>query len=197
MRTGARAPFGKRPDRRRHAARRRMPPARDRSRSPSGSASRSSAPRTACIEIVVANMVRAIRTVSVERGHDPRSYCLLPFRRRRAVACERSGARARHYALPGAGRARHPVRARPDCLRPEGRHRTVGPHQAGGKAISAESRQVLESMMKDADRLVRAQSPSNRLIARFALSFDMRYVGQNFELAVPVGTAGRRQIARA
>ena len=31
------------------------------------------------IEIVVANMVRAIRTVSVERGHDPRNYCLLPF----------------------------------------------------------------------------------------------------------------------
>ena len=31
------------------------------------------------IEIVAANMVRAIRTVSVERGHDPRQYCLLPF----------------------------------------------------------------------------------------------------------------------
>ena len=26
-----------------------------------------------------ANMVRAIRTISVERGHDPRSYCLMPF----------------------------------------------------------------------------------------------------------------------
>ena len=31
------------------------------------------------IEIVVANMVRAIRTVSVERGHDPRDFALLPF----------------------------------------------------------------------------------------------------------------------
>ncbi len=29
--------------------------------------------------IVVANMVRAIRTVSVERGHDPRAFALLPF----------------------------------------------------------------------------------------------------------------------
>ena len=29
--------------------------------------------------IVVANMVRAIRTVSVERGHDPRNFALLPF----------------------------------------------------------------------------------------------------------------------
>ncbi len=29
--------------------------------------------------IVVANMVRAIRAVSVERGHDPRNFALLPF----------------------------------------------------------------------------------------------------------------------
>jgi N-methylhydantoinase A len=29
--------------------------------------------------IVVANMVRAIRSVSVERGHDPRAFVLLPF----------------------------------------------------------------------------------------------------------------------
>jgi N-methylhydantoinase A len=29
--------------------------------------------------IVVANMVRAIRTVSVERGYDPRDFALLPF----------------------------------------------------------------------------------------------------------------------
>ena len=31
------------------------------------------------VDIVVANMVRAIRTVSVERGHDPRDFTLLPF----------------------------------------------------------------------------------------------------------------------
>ena len=29
--------------------------------------------------IVVANMVRAVRTISVERGHDPRDYVLMPF----------------------------------------------------------------------------------------------------------------------
>jgi N-methylhydantoinase A len=31
------------------------------------------------IGIVVANMVRAIRAISVERGHDPRAFALLPF----------------------------------------------------------------------------------------------------------------------
>ena len=29
--------------------------------------------------IVVANMVRTIRTISVERGHDPRKFILMPF----------------------------------------------------------------------------------------------------------------------
>jgi N-methylhydantoinase A len=29
--------------------------------------------------IVIANMVRAVRTISVERGHDPRDYALMPF----------------------------------------------------------------------------------------------------------------------
>ena len=29
--------------------------------------------------IVVANMVRTIRTISVERGHDPRDFVLMPF----------------------------------------------------------------------------------------------------------------------
>jgi len=31
------------------------------------------------VGIVVANMVRAIRAISVERGHDPRAFALLPF----------------------------------------------------------------------------------------------------------------------
>lgn len=29
--------------------------------------------------IVIANMVRTIRTISVERGHDPRDFVLMPF----------------------------------------------------------------------------------------------------------------------
>ena len=43
--------------------------------------------------VVVANMVRAVRTISVERGLDPRDYTLMPFggagplaRRRRSPA---------------------------------------------------------------------------------------------------------------
>ena len=31
------------------------------------------------IRVVTANMARAIRLISVQRGHDPRAYCLMPF----------------------------------------------------------------------------------------------------------------------
>ena len=31
------------------------------------------------LDIVVSNMVRAIRTVTVERGHDPENFALMPF----------------------------------------------------------------------------------------------------------------------
>ena len=31
------------------------------------------------IQVVTANMARAIRLISVQRGHDPRDYCLVPF----------------------------------------------------------------------------------------------------------------------
>ena len=31
------------------------------------------------VRVVTANMARAMRLVSVQRGHDPRDYCLMPF----------------------------------------------------------------------------------------------------------------------
>jgi N-methylhydantoinase A len=31
------------------------------------------------VRVVTANMARAIRLISVQRGHDPRDYCLIPF----------------------------------------------------------------------------------------------------------------------
>jgi N-methylhydantoinase A len=45
------------------------------------------------ISVVTANMAKAIRVISVQRGHDPRDYALVAFRRRRAVACRTACAR--------------------------------------------------------------------------------------------------------
>ena len=137
------------------------------------------------IEIVVANMVRAIRTISVERGHDPRDYCLMPF--------------------GGAG----PLHAS-DVARSLSIDRILIPQAPGivcahGLVVSdlqedlviGERTRVtaenLDSMRDIVDTLVAsAQSwyttenilPQTR---QMDIRLDMRYVGQNFELAVPLG----------
>ena len=136
------------------------------------------------IDIVVSNMVRAIRTISVERGYDPRGYCLMPF--------------------GGAG----PLHAR-DVAHNLGIERILVPPAPGivcahglvvsdlkedfviGERIRV-AEETLDSMRKIVGTLVtRAQNwyatesilPETQQIE---IRLDMRYVGQNFELAVPL-----------
>jgi N-methylhydantoinase A len=80
-------------------------------RSPSGSASPIERTAHGMLGIVVANMVRAIRSVSVERGHDPRAFALLPFGGAGPLHATDVREEPRHHALPRAVRAGHPVRA--------------------------------------------------------------------------------------
>ncbi len=69
----------------------------DRARaSPNRSASVSMLAASGIREVVNANMARAIRAVTVERGVDPRDFTLLGLRRQRAAPWLRSGAGARH-----------------------------------------------------------------------------------------------------
>ena len=58
------------------------------------------AERTAhgALGILVANMVRAIRTISVEKGHDPRDYTLMAFGGAGAAARRRGRAQSGHSA---------------------------------------------------------------------------------------------------
>ncbi|HSA80195.1 MAG TPA: hydantoinase/oxoprolinase family protein, partial [Geminicoccaceae bacterium] len=133
--------------------------------------------------VVTANMVRAIRTISVERGHDPRRFALMPF--------------------GGAG----PLHAR-EVARALGIGRVVVPAAPGilcaqGLVVSdlkedfvAGRRLPIDSSTEGAirsqvDELCRqAESWFDREdVPRGArtleLSLDLRYFGQNFELAVP------------
>ena len=60
------------------------------------------------VRVANARMESALRRVSVERGHDPRAFALLGFRRCRTVACLRAGGRAGNAAgrcSSGSGRA--------------------------------------------------------------------------------------------
>jgi len=136
------------------------------------------------IGIVVANMVRAVRAVSVERGFDPRDFALL--------------------AMGGAG----PLHAS-DVARALGIRTVIVPPAPGilcaqglvmsdlredfvvsGRfAATVDSLAVLQARLAELVRMAEAWAAENDVAAEdcsLTLSFDMRYVGQNFELRVPV-----------
>jgi N-methylhydantoinase A len=139
------------------------------------------------VEIVAANMVRAIRTVSVERGHDPRNYALLPF----------GGAGPLHASEVARvlGISRCLIPAAPGILCAQG---LIASELKDDIVRSARIRLdkenlgrirgILQSLMTDAEAWF-ARESVKLADRKVAVSFDMRYVGQNFELAVPMGPA--------
>ncbi len=141
--------------------------------------------------IVVANMVRTIRTISVERGHDPRDFVLMPF----------GGAgplHARDVAV-SLGIKEMIVPAAPGIVCAQGllvsdlkedfvASRRFDVDQSGMRMLV----EALTELQSRADSWFDAEdAPADS--RRVELIVDARYVGQNFELAVPV--AGGSKIA--
>ena len=157
------------------------------------------------LRVVNANMERAIRAISLERGYDPRSFTLVPFGGAGPVhGCElaqelgipRVLIPARPGILSALGVAiadvvkdySRTVMLRPDALR-----------QAQGELVES-----LEEEFHGMEGLARAELeqeglPAERMTARRFL--DVRYVGQSFELTVdyPTSRAARSSegLARA
>jgi N-methylhydantoinase A len=139
------------------------------------------------LEIVVANMVRAIRTVSVERGHDPRRYCLVPF----------GGAGPLHASevARALGMSRYLVPFAPGILCAQGliasdlkddMVRSV--RMPFEESALPKLREALDSLRDEAQSwftLEKVEAAKRKI----SVSLDMRYVGQNFELSVPLGLA--------
>ena len=137
--------------------------------------------------IVVANMVRAIRAVSVERGYDPRTFALVPF----------GGAGPLHATdvAKSLGITRCLVPFVPGILCAQGLvvsdlretfvRTAVTPlreeRAADVAARIAELKDQAAAWLDDEG--VAAQSRSIEII------LDARYVGQNFELAIGLGNA--------
>ncbi len=133
--------------------------------------------------VVTANMVRAIRTISVERGHDPRDFALMPF----------GGAgplHARDVAV-SLGIHRLIVPAAPGILCAQGlvvadlkEDFVIGQRLPveGGSEATLRGR-VAELCQRAATWFAVEQVPPEA--RRLELRLDLRYVGQNFELAVP------------
>lgn len=141
------------------------------------------------IGIVTSNIVRAIRAVTIEKGYDPRKFLLMPF----------GGAGGLHAA---------------DVARSLGIKRIIVPRTPGilcaeGLILSdlqedfvASCRTRVVAEMGTAEALVGdlvaagegwlKQEGDGALETRLILSLDMRYVGQNYELAVEVASGSGR-----
>ena len=139
------------------------------------------------LRVAHANIVRGIRVVSVERGHDPRDFALVPF--------------------GGAG----PMHGSP-VARDLGMQRLLVPPNPGilcafGLLVSDLRHDLSETHMcplegfgfeRAGPILQRLQASTQVLLERdgvpphrrdVELRADLRYVGQSYELAVPVATA--------
>ncbi|HEV2301690.1 MAG TPA: hydantoinase/oxoprolinase family protein [Stellaceae bacterium] len=139
------------------------------------------------VAVVTANMARAIRVVSVERGHDPREYTLLAFGGAGPLHAARL---ARELETP-----RIVVPPNPGILCAMGLLLTDlrADFAATRRLPLAEGalgplREVFAGLETDAEAWFEDErvAPQARHIAR---SVDMRYAGQNYELSVPLSNA--------
>ena len=134
--------------------------------------------------IVVANMVRAIRTITVEQGHDPRAFTLMPFGGAGALhACDVARAMGVRRVL---------VPASPGILCARGlivadlKEDFVASERI---ALDDQADRLLGQRLDELLALATAWFADESIPAarrRLLVSADMRYVGQNFELNVPL-----------
>lgn len=137
------------------------------------------------LDIVTANMVRAIRAISVERGYDPRTFSLLAFGGAGPLLAT-SVARAlgiREVLIPLA----------PGILCAQGlvvadlrEHFLRSRRMTLSDASLPELRAVIDELSSEAQTWFERESVP-RESRRTQIYFEMRYVGQNFELQVPFG----------
>ncbi len=136
--------------------------------------------------IVVANMVRTIRTISVERGHDPRNFVLMPF----------GGAgplHARDVAV-SLGIQEMVVPTAPGIVCAQGllvsdlKEDFVASFRFGldESGINKLAESLTELLVRAENWFEKEKAPSNS--RQLQLVVDARYVGQNFELAVPAAS---------
>ncbi len=143
------------------------------------------------IDIAVANMVRSIRTISVEKGHDPRDFALMPFGgagplHARPVAVE---LRINTMVVPPA----------PGILCAEGLIvADLKEDFIAAERIAVEDAALAAAGARVATLLTEARTWLAEQHAgepRLNLAADMCYKGQNFELTVPLAEGGAEEMA--
>lgn len=139
-----------------------------------------------CIDIVVSNMVRAIRSVSVERGYDPREFTLMPFGGAGPLHAEdvAEALDIRTILIPV-----HPgILCAQGLIVSDLKESLVRTDRAPLTAASLpRMRAVVSELLAEAEAWFAAEGIDER-DRRVELSLDLRYFGQNYELSVPVGS---------
>jgi N-methylhydantoinase A len=135
------------------------------------------------IRVVNANMERALRVVSVERGHDPRDFALVAFGGAGGLhACELAMAMGIPQVvipvMPGALSAYGILVSAVVKDYSLTWVQSLGPTSSRGKI-----RRQFASLEQQASREVRAEGWTGKL--QLERSLDLRYRGQGFELNVP------------
>lgn len=138
------------------------------------------------IRIANATMERALRRVSVERGHDPRSFALIPFGGAGPLhACELAGALGVRRIL---------VPPTPGVLSALGLLMADVVHESA-QAILREAGALGDDIDFLAAHFKQLAEESRAVLAgegvtepRLEGSLDMRYRGQSYELTVPLAT---------
>jgi N-methylhydantoinase A len=136
------------------------------------------------LRVAHANIVRGMRVVSVERGHDPRDFALVPF----GGAGPMHGTPVardlgiRHLLLP----PNPGILCAFGLLVSDLRHDLLETHVRPLQDFSfEEAGPILERLHASAQELLERDGvPSARRVVE--LHADLRYVGQSYELAVPV-----------
>jgi N-methylhydantoinase A len=136
------------------------------------------------ISVVTANMAKAIRLVSVQRGHDPREYTLVAFG---GAGPLHSARLARELEIP-----RVLVPRNPGILCALGLLMTdlqTNYAQTRLLPVTADSLGAMAGVFADLDRRADAWFTTENIPVkdrRTRRTIDMRYAGQNYELSVPM-----------
>jgi len=136
------------------------------------------------LRVANANMVRGIRVVSVERGHDPRQLTLVPFG---GAGPMHGSPVARDLAIP-----RLLVPPTPGILCALGmlvadlRHDLVQTRLAPHSGLSAEAARAVFAPMLDEARRLLAEDRVGPERWQIETRVDMRYIGQSYELPIPL-----------
>ena len=143
------------------------------------------------ISVANAVMEKAIRVISVERGHDPRDYTLIAFGGAGGLhACDLAAALEMPGVLipvfPGGLSALGILQA--DVVKELSQTVLLPAEEI--LRNSQQLKTILKRLEEQALRLLDAEGFSRHNM-RFRHTLDMRYLGQAYELNIPVGPVGR------